>query len=925
MLPLLTLLVACAPEAEEWASAFKIAAQDQTIGGPKALARAGDFLIENDRVRFAILGARTSMGPHTSGASIIDADLQRRNPELRGGHGLDQLSELFPTVNLNVQQADAEDGEVVVLQDGSDGGDAVICTAGPERSFINLLDGLWVIQGEPAMQIRTDYTLSPGSGALHMRTTAVMGADVDCASDLASFSPVPAETAVEELPLLTWALENGAVLGDFYLQGGSVNVFTAGHGFFEKGMIHERNLAGINSFQDPIPVDFLAGTGDRVSYGLMPVQDKLFIPLFTSSQTVAMGGGMEGDGTPGRFADGLAIQYDRWFSVGSGDVGSALDALLEAQEVPTGRVDGQVLEAGTGTPLSGLHVFVYAAGADAPWSEWKTDVGEDPTADGSFGGQLPVGQWELLVHGQGRPDPARVPIEVTEGGHCELVLSSPAPGSVAFEIRDEAGWLVPSKLSIFSVDGSGELNPVLGDPYIGGSPAHVAFTLDGHGSLILPPGTYQAIASRGPEYELGISEPFEVTDRSHVELSLQVIRSVDTSGWIAADFHVHGAGSHDSGVSKAQRVATMAAEGVEFFASTDHDVITDHQPTIEALGMEAWIQSTVGLEVTTLELGHFLGFPLQIDHGADAGGAIDWTGMTPDEMMDGLRALGLPGMADPVVFVGHPRDGILGYFDQYGLDPYILDNGDVAIDPGFLAIFNEQLSPGLFSLDFDALEILNGKRFELIRTPTQPELDAYAADPEGFDRYQMLLRSEEEQQDLADGVLHLGVGLHAGHPIRVVGALRAVHMQIGGHPMAWARIAPRHGLRAGRSPPQAQQWLGTLHPVQCTPHPKAWSGAVGCPSCSAAPPSPPSSSSSSWARGAQPLGPAAAWHPMRPWRTGHRRPHWPRRSFRTGSRWRSKPPPPACPISPPKAAMPATSTSTTTGPPAPMDRAATKR
>ena len=25
---------------------------------------------------------------------------------------------------------------------------------------------------------------------------------------------------------------------------------------------------------------------------------------------------------------------------------------------------------------------------------------------------------------------------------------------------------------------------------------------------------------------------------------------------------------------------------------------------------------------------------------------------------------------EPVVYIGHPRDGILGYFDQFNLDPY---------------------------------------------------------------------------------------------------------------------------------------------------------------------------------------------------------------------------------------------------------------
>ena len=41
------------------------------------------------------------MGPHTSGGSIIDADLQRNSPEYSQGQGNDQIAELFPTVNLH--------------------------------------------------------------------------------------------------------------------------------------------------------------------------------------------------------------------------------------------------------------------------------------------------------------------------------------------------------------------------------------------------------------------------------------------------------------------------------------------------------------------------------------------------------------------------------------------------------------------------------------------------------------------------------------------------------------------------------------------------------------------------------------------------------------------------------------------------------
>ncbi len=759
------LLATACQQPDTWARAYEIADLSDTIGGPKALARPGDFVIENDRIRVAILGPRPSMGPHTSGASVIDADLQRPDPRYLHGNGNDQLAEMFPTVNLNVQEADEYAGTVQVIADGSDGGPAVICTEGPEQSFISLLDPLWAMlwtAQRPIFRMRTDYILEPGSPALQMRTYAVFADESPCDADLDA-DPVPGSDT--ELDVLGLALETGLVMGDFYLQGGSIDVFLPGVGYDEKSYLHDLELEGINTMQDPIAMPFLAGVGDGVSYGLMADQGQLFFPLFTSSQTVAVGGGLAGDDTKQRrFADGTALSYDRWFTVGRGDVGSVLDNLLEVRGVPVGRVEGRVVEEGTGVALSGVHVFVYEPGAEAPYSDWITDVGDDPVPDGSFGGTLPVGDWELMVHEEGRPDGERFPITVEEGQTLELSLGSPQPASVHFTVVDETGLPVPAKVSFFSVDGDSPRDSVLGDGYIAGDPAQVSFVAHGEGQVVLPPGTYRAVASRGIEYEIDESDTFTLDRRETVDLRLQVVRDVDTRGWISADFHVHARPSHDSGVSLHDRALTMAAEGVEFFTSNDHDVITDYRPAIEDLGLEEWVNTAIGLEVTTIELGHFLGFPLVQDVMGDAGGALDWTGLTPTEIIDGIRGLGARGGVEPFVFVGHPRDGILGYFDQYHLNPYTTDaNGQPVLDYSLLTASNPLLDADNFTLDFDGLELLNGKRFDFIRTPTQPELDAYAADlADGVEPsvsgYDIITRTMQEQQDLADGVYTLGYG-----------------------------------------------------------------------------------------------------------------------------------------------------------------------
>jgi hypothetical protein len=485
---------------------------------------------------------------------------------------------------------------------------------------------------------------------------------------------------------------------------------------------------------------------------------------------------VEGDESFDRFHGGKSYRYTRWLAVGKGDVGSAYDALVEAKELPHGTIHGFVLEDGTGVPVSGASVLVFKKGETLAFNQWLSDVGDDTQIDGSFGGMLPPGDYELLVHKEGRPDGERIPVTVAEGDDINTTLVSHRPGQVDVIVRDELGRTLPSKVTVYPADDAPTpLTPSYGDKYVTGNAAEVVFLAHGTGTMTLPPGKYYAVASRGTEYELGQSDPFEVRADGVARLNLQVVHSVDSEGWVSADFHVHAANSFDSGVSLENRVITMAAEGVDFFCSNDHDYLTDYAPVVEDLDMEPWVKTAVGLETTTLELGHYLAFPLAHDTLKDQGGAFDWTGMPPSGILDELQQLGVQAGYDPMRFVAHPRDGILGYFDQYGYNAY---TGEVSTPT--LSFANSLLKDSqLMTLDFDALELLNGKRFELIRTPTQPELDAYAADGT-LDSYSMVERTGQEQIDLDNDVYRLGYGhdgqvddwfslLNTGHPLVALG------------------------------------------------------------------------------------------------------------------------------------------------------------
>ena len=479
---------------DQGARAYVIGSLDQAIGGPKAIARAGDIVLENPHARIAVLSARNSLGPGLFGGSLVDADIVRSDPRYSAGRGRDQLAELFPTVNMNVPQpSEEEETAVVILQDGSDG-EAVVRMRGPGIPFISLLDTLWTVVGAPDFYLWTDYVARKDEPWFTLRTSVAVGAGGE--------EIPPSELApshVETFPLIQWAIESGLVMGDFYLQGGSVDVFAPGIGFDEDGAVYQSMQRGENTFLQPFQFPLLAGVADGVSYGLAPVQGDLFVPLFTASQTVAVGGATDGDGTDARFPPDQAFTYERYFFVGHGDVASIMDQYLDARKIPSGTVTGSVIEQSTGLPVTGIDVFVYPPGEEMPFSQFLTDVHpDDRTIDGSFTGKLPVGEWELQAHVRGRPDQARVKVKIEEGQTASVSLGAGRPGVLSFSVRDEMGRLVPSKVTLFRDDGKEpSIDPVRGDSFVAGSPEAVVFSMYGTGEVELPPGRYVAVASRG--------------------------------------------------------------------------------------------------------------------------------------------------------------------------------------------------------------------------------------------------------------------------------------------------------------------------------------------------------------------------------------------------------------------------------------------
>jgi len=144
--------------------------------------------------------------------------------------------------------------------------------------------------------------------------------------------------------------------------------------------------------------------------------------------------------------------------------------------------------------------------------------------------------------------------------------------------------------------------------------------------------------------------------------------------------------------------------------STDNDVITDFSPELDAQELTAWAVAVAGEEITTDTYGHFNGFPLQRDPDHRHGGALDWAGgpelsLPPSEVFAWIESH--PG--EQVVQVNHADN--LGLIQ--GLDANVL-HGTTQADPVILRLPDDHVDEesgdtGLWSEDFTAFEILNGK------------------------------------------------------------------------------------------------------------------------------------------------------------------------------------------------------------------------
>lgn len=160
----------------------------------------------------------------------------------------------------------------------------------------------------------------------------------------------------------------------------------------------------------------------------------------------------------------------------------------------------------------------------------------------------------------------------------------------------------------------------------------------------VPEGRYEIYATRGMEWSLARATA-DVSANETARVNLRLRRQVDTTGFVAADTHIHTvtfSGHGDATIE--ERMLTIAGEGVELAIATDHNHHTDYRPYQEQQSLNDFFTPVTGNEVTTRN-GHLNAFPMPIGGALPDSKEDNWVKLVSDMRLKGAR----------VVVLNHPR------------------------------------------------------------------------------------------------------------------------------------------------------------------------------------------------------------------------------------------------------------------------------
>ncbi len=758
------------PPANRCATVRMVSEGSDLVPGPLSRGRMGDFVIENTEMRAIIQQpGRNWFSIAQFGGNIVDAVLRNDDGSLAA---LDHYEE--SVLGTNIESAPNYQTVEIVNEGGvnADGScnPAILRFTGPDDllDFINassaIVDMGFMFPADAddvdlPLTFQTDYTLNAEDTYVTMDTTAIN--DTAAAVDM---------YMVEYM--------NGA---------GEVELFQHGYGFGE---------VLLTSPCDSCRYALYAGHdgGAGVSYGIIhdfPTSTSLSVSGVTIQVygSDAVGIALGASAPPFTVPANGTLLFKRWFAVGDGTVASILDVKNEVLGTATGTIEGSVVDANgpvanaeiavitTNNDFATLGADLVTAAANLPIPLPNLNVGlpRGPaiivanhfrtTADGTFSGTLPPGDYELRVNVPNRlaPTPATAMVTVSADQTTTVPeFTAPMPGRLQVFVRDENNEPVAATVQLIGVETSpdaGEplnsesiaagvlttMSGVFGDPFADPTANGIVLTefavsdpLKSGAAVVgamdtqeIEPGNYQLSVSHGLRYSEFVQD-VTITAGNLTTVNARIAKVVPTPGHLFGDFHVHAFDSPDSEVTGRERVATYLAEDIDFFTPSDHGMRVDFAPVVADMNVGNLIATAPSAEMTTFDYGHLNAWPVAIEtnpasdlENSQSGasrtsqGAVDWGGATaPGLDFPSAGNYGLtPGQIyaeadlDPVTAgrqVVQQINHIEGHFGPMGLS---IDTGVSPPQSAAGVAVRKRLDPGVTNLyddNYDALEVWIG-------------------------------------------------------------------------------------------------------------------------------------------------------------------------------------------------------------------------
>ncbi|MEM7412339.1 MAG: CehA/McbA family metallohydrolase [Myxococcota bacterium] len=687
------------------------------VGGPDSIGGVGDWWLANDVIEAVIDDVGREHAKQNHGGTLVDLGLRDRQGE-------DQFARLFPIINLT-QRIEV-------------GYDAIRAEVDPDGAFARIVvtssglralprGGFWARALDPLVPdpediaevtVETVYEVRPGEPFVRIETT------------------------------LTNTGEDGApvfAFGDVWMRGGrSGRIFLgntlapeASRGFRNMGFARDGfpsadaiaafthlGLVGVEGFP---PIAYALASPERTEAGL---------PIFgVTEEHVSVAVSLLGSRSPSLGLLGLAralfreleageqsVWSRRVYVAGRSDVAANSDRVF----VDLGFADGRAGLRGALDTGARRAVLWVGTEAGAPVTSRRIASGEP------FQIVLPPGRYQVELRVAGAQNTTRV-IEVPEAAFAEVRFDTPtALAQLRFAPAFADGG--PGRIIVEGRDGTPDprFHDDLWDARLDGAPLPSAQmsrslwftgTPQDPAAVALPPGRYRLTATRGLDWnlaqiELTLAEPGSEAAVPPFELeALPPLAGVEV-----ADLHVHAQASDDSQTPNEQRLRAYVAEGVHVLVATDHDHVPDYRPALARLGLADRLRVVHGVEITSSTpsavapwtIGHHNAWPVEPRPTLHRAGAPPSQNLLVGELYSKLRR----EHGAQVLQLNHPRgrkparhDG--SFFTHLSQGPAF--DPAAPLDAPDHAPLLEAAADGTRALDFDAIEVMNGKSYNAYR------------------------------------------------------------------------------------------------------------------------------------------------------------------------------------------------------------------